>query len=502
MSKTISLKNITQSFTERIILNNADFKCADNEKICIVGENGAGKSTLLKIFSGNMIPTAGSVERSSHLRCHYVSQEFDKSDFDLTIKEYISQKSGPAFFKKVFNLGNTLGFDLEKFQDKTCASLSGGQQKILALSVGVALMPDFLLLDEPENHLDIVSRLELINLLREYRGGILFVSHDRLIIDAVADKVAEVADGKIHISEGGYQEYIDNRLSRIAGLQRSYDAEAKRIKSLETAVRILHKQAFRGKNTSMYHNRKDELQELKEKHTSSRPDDRKTKIILKSNNDKIHSGKLLCRIEKGRFTYDPTIGDTFRNLNLDIRSGNHIVLLGRNGSGKSTLLKCLNGTLPLSGGDIKWADNISRAYFDQHSEFDPEQTPVEIVMAQMNCDDERARSILGLMRFSKEKMTTLIKNLSGGERMRVRFALVFGTNPDFLILDEPTNHLDEITWEILLGACNASKSTILLVTHDYEFIESLESKVFWLIHKQTVQERHKDLEQLIEEIKS
>ncbi len=502
MSKTISLKNITQQFAERTILDEASFKCTDTEKICIVGENGAGKSTLLKIISGVLEPTEGTVERNAHLRCHYIPQEFDKADFPLTIEAYITKYAGLNLFKKTFETGVTLGFNLEKAKDKECSFLSGGQQKILALSVGIALAPEFLLMDEPENHLDIVSRLELMSLLGNYRGGVLFVSHDRMMIDAVADKVAEVAQGKIHISEGGYQDYIDSRLARIGGMQRAYDTESKRIKSLESAMHILQKQAFRGKNTSMYHKRMDELNALKQKHNDGlRPDDRKTKISLSQTNEKIHAGKLLCRMEKGRFAYEGAPSDTFRNVSLDVRSGKHVILLGRNGSGKSTFLKCLTDNLPLSEGNVKWAEGITHAYFDQHAEFDPEQTPIEVVMHQMHCDDEKARSILGLMRFSKEKGNTPIKSLSGGERMRVRFSLVFASNPDFLILDEPTNHLDEVTWEILLEACNASKSTILLVTHDYEFIESLDNKVFWVINKHMIQERHKDLEQLIDEMR-
>lgn len=489
-------------FAERIILDEAFFTCADNEKICIVGENGAGKSTLLKIISGVLAPTEGMVVRSAHLRCHYVPQEFHKEDLSMTIESYITKYAGLSLFKKVFSTGITLGFNLEKAKDTECRLLSGGQQKILALSVGIALSPEFLLIDEPENHLDIVSRIELVSLLGSYRGGVLFVSHDRIMIDAIADKVAEVAQGNIHISEGGYQDYLATRLLRIGGMQRAYDTESKRIKSLESAMHILQKQAFRGKNTSMYHRRMDELNALKQKHKSEfRPDDKKTEIRLTQTNEKIHNGKLLCRMEKGRFVYDHASGDTFRNVSLEVRSGKHVILLGRNGSGKSTFLKCLTKNLPLTDGSIRWADGISYAYFDQHAEFDPHKTPLEVVIDQMHCTDEKARSILGLMRFSKEKCDTPISSLSGGERMRVRFSLVFGMNPDFLILDEPTNHLDGVTWEILLAACNASKSTILLVTHDYEFIESLNNKVFWVINKRTIVERHKELNELIDEMR-
>ncbi len=503
MTKTISLKNITQLFFEKSILEGVSFKFTDQERICIVGDNGTGKSTLLKIISGTIEQTSGTVEKNGHIRAHYVPQEFGDENLDISIEEYIKKYATPALFKKVFQTGFVLGYNLEAALDKNCRFLSGGQQKILALSVGLAVAPDFLLLDEPENHLDIVSRLELTKLLAGYRGGILFVSHDRLMIDAVATKVAEVVNKKVYLSEGGYQDYIDNRLSRIAGLQRSFDKDSKRISQLKAMMPILEAKAFRGKEVSSYLKRKAELNELKEKQKEEpRADDRRTKIRLNHKGADFHGGKLLCRIENARFRYDGNKGDIFKNINLELRTGTHIVLLGRNGSGKSTFLNALTNTKPLTEGSIVWAEDLKTSYFDQHAQFDGKKTPLEVVTAKLSCPDEKGRAALGAMKFDADKMDTPIAMLSGGERMRIRFALVFGTNPDFIVLDEPTNHLDEVTWQILLDACNASKSTILLVTHDYEFINEFKSKVFWLIKNQSIKERHKDLEEIIEELRS
>lgn len=502
MLKTISLKNISQSFLERTILDGASLRFAEGERLCIVGENGAGKSTLLKIISGAIEPTKGSVERNGHIRTHYVPQEYSKENLSKRVREYIATNAGITLSQKVYKFGKILGFSLEQVLDKQCHELSGGQQKILALSVGLAVAPDFLLLDEPENHLDIVSRKELIKLLQEYRGGILFVSHDRTMIDNIAEKAVEILKGKAYVSEGGYQDYIDSKLSRIAGMQRSYDAESKRIKQLKNAMGILEAKAFRGKEVSAYLKAKAELQELKQKHKEEgRPEDKKTKIVLKQTESGLHKGKLLCRIDGLSFLYQGQKADTLRSVDLEIRTGEHIVLLGRNGSGKSTFLKCLTGILPPREGSVTWAEGVTRAYFDQHAEFAPDKTPTEIVGVELAIPDQKARTILGMMKFSKEKMETPIKDLSGGERMRVRFALVFGVNPDFIIFDEPTNHLDEVTWEILLEACNSTKSTILLVTHDHEFIDELKSKMFWVLKGQSIKARHVDLEEIIEELK-
>ncbi|MEK7228351.1 MAG: ABC-F family ATP-binding cassette domain-containing protein [Patescibacteria group bacterium] len=503
MVKTISLKNISQSFLERIILSGASLKITEGQKLCIVGENGAGKSTLLKIIAGTLIPTSGSLEKNGHIRTHYVAQEYSKEDLAKTISEYIETNASISLTPKVYRFGKILGYNLEKSVQKHCHELSGGQQKILSLSVGLAVEPDFLLLDEPENHLDIVSRKELVKLIQGYKGGVLFVSHDRIMIDSIADKVVEVAQGKTNISEGGYQDYIDTKLSRIEGMQRVFDTERKRIRQLQSNIGILEAKAFRGKEVSAYQKTKKELDELRSKHKEEgRPEDRKTKVVLQSSSSALHGGKLLCRAENISFRYQGMKGDIINDVSLDIRKGSHIVLLGRNGSGKSTFLKCLTGVLTPKEGSVEWAQGLKTAYFDQHAEFNPNKTAFEIVCEELHVPDQKARTILGMMKFSKDKTEVATKDLSGGERMRIRFALVFGANPDFIIFDEPTNHLDEVTWEILLDACNKTTSTILLVTHDHEFIDELKSKTFWLMKGQQVKERAADLEDLIEELRS
>jgi ATP-binding cassette subfamily F protein 3 len=265
---------------------------------------------------------------------------------------------------------------------------------------------------------------------------------------------------------------------------------------------ILKQKAFRGKEVSAYHKALAEFTELKQKHKDSpRASDKQTKISLQKSSSNLHDGKLLCRITDASFKYEHARGYTFKDVSLEMRSGSHLVLLGRNGSGKSTFLKCLTENQPLTDGTVAWAPNVMRAYFDQHAEFDPEKTALEVVIEQLKVTDQKAKAALGAMKYSSEKMDTKTGNLSGGERMRLRFALVFGAQPDFIILDEPTNNLDEVTWQILLDTCNSTTATILLVTHDYEFINELKNKTFWLIKNQGILERHKDLEEIVEELK-
>lgn len=502
MLKTIVVKSIEYSINERPILQKASFQCTINERLCIFGENGAGKSTLLKILCGEIEPDSGSVQKQGHIRFVYVPQEFDQDFKEKSIENYIENKAGEALYKKVFANGKTLGFNLEKNLEKNCGSLSGGQQKILALSVAFAINPDFILLDEPENHLDIVSRKELINLMAGFNGGIIFISHDRLIIDSIATKIGELAQGIMYITEGDYDDYIEGKMLRIGGLQRSYDAETKRIRQLSKSIVILQQKAFRGKEVSAYRKAKEELDNLKSAHKESgRPEDQKTKIKIATAGQSLHNGKLLWKMKDGAYSYTDSKHRIFGETNLEIRSGNKIVLLGRNGSGKSTFLKCLTGNFSLHNGEVSFAQGISWSYFDQHAEFSPTATPIQIVCEKLSCLETDAQAALGAMKFDLARMKTASGNLSGGERMRIRFAIAFGKKPDLIVLDEPTNHIDEVTWEILLEACKNTKSSILLVTHDYEFIKEFHPTVFWMINDRKIVERYKDLDQLLEEMR-
>jgi ATPase subunit of ABC transporter with duplicated ATPase domains len=503
MIKNLTVKDLTHQFDNTIIFNSISFSIKNNEKICIVGENGAGKSTLLKIINKDILPRDGQIVYNQHIRTHYIPQEFPQQYLQSSVEDFIHAQDGTTLLKKIFQYGTIFNFIIEEFLEFKCASLSGGQQKILMISIGLAKQPDFLLLDEPENHLDIVTRLELVNILQEYRSGILFISHDRLLIDALATKVLEIEKQSIFISEGGYEDYCEARSSRIFGMQKEYDTDIKRIKKLEIMLPILHQKAFRGKDVSMYLQRKEELSLLKSKlKENPRAKDTHAKINLQKNTTGLHHGKLLCKISNIAYQYPNNETKIFYNCSLELRTGNHIVLVGRNGSGKSTFLKTIMGTLQSTQGTVDWAENISITYFDQHAEFDPEKTANQIVDEEINIPNMNTGSILGSMRFTSEKMNSKIKNLSGGERMRLRFALTFIKQPDVIILDEPTNHLDETTWQVLLETCNTTQSTIILVTHDYEFIQKIDNKIFWVIHRQEIKERHKDLDIILEELQT
>jgi ATPase subunit of ABC transporter with duplicated ATPase domains len=466
--------------------------------MALFGENGAGKSTLMKIINNDISDYDGEVLKTGHVRVFYVHQEFQEKNYQKTILEFIKELGNNSIINKVFSNGNDLGYDLESNCNKKCNELSGGQQKILHLSVALATNPDYLLLDEPENHLDIVSRKVLIEKLQEFDGGIIFISHDRFLIDSLATKVGELYNGVLHLSEGGYDKYLETKNIRVESIQRKYKTEEKRIKQLEKTHNILKKSAHRGRNIPLFRRIEAELFELKEKHSSGQYHENVDKIKINIEKEGLHSGKLLVRFSNASFSYGDI--NIFKNTNVEFRSGNKIALLGRNGSGKSTFLKCLIGELNITNGKRVVGENIKISYFDQHSSFEKGVTALDIVSNKLDLTNDVAKKHLGQYRFDFDRMLQKIENLSGGEKMRVRLALSFGLKPDLLVLDEPTNHIDEVTWEVLLDAIKNFQGSILLVSHDYEFIQEFEPDLFWMFQKKEVVERYKTLDELLGEL--
>lgn len=500
MQKTISLKHVSVEFGTKTVLDDVTFSLTVPERACVVGENGEGKSTLLRLIAGTVEIASGTIHKSNGARAYYVPQEFLEKYMASTAREFILAEAGHTMYGKVEEITKALGLRLPAYADQSCSLLSGGQQKILALAVGVALRPDFLLLDEPENHLDIVTRKKLLAILSDFPNALLCISHDRYVIDVLANKVIEIAKGKLFISEGGYADYRASRLRRIEGKQRVFDTEVKRITQLEKAYIIAKQKAYRGKDTAAYHRIKEELGDLKQDHKENkRAKDEFTKIKMASSATELHTSKLLVKAEDVTYCY-PGKKSLFKKLSFEIRVGENIVLLGRNGSGKSTLLKLLQGTLKPESGAITWAPGIKAHFFDQHMAFNPALSARQVVEDHYGCSAERARAILGTVKFDLDRMERPLESLSGGERMRLKFAIVFGMNPDVIVLDEPTNHVDITTWDILLDQCNSTKATLILVSHDEEFIEKLDSKLFFVLSKSEFRVRHKSLDHLLEEL--
>lgn len=305
MPKNISIKNLSVVFPDKVVLDEVSLGVVVPEKICVVGENGAGKSTLLKVIAGAHEPSDRQVIIGKGVQTFYMPQEFPTVDFSKTVEEFIKTNTTPALFNKVLIFSEQIGLKLTPILNQECRLLSGGQQKILSLATALANNPDFLLLDEPENHLDIVARQELMALLSEYKNSIIFISHDRSLMNTIAEKVIEISKGELFVSEGGYESYLTSRQNRIGSLQRTFDSEEKRIKQLEKALIVLGKKAFRGKDVALYNARKRELEAIKQAHkTTPRARDEFTKIKLRDTKSRLPKRQVTtpCRKLKTYFS--------------------------------------------------------------------------------------------------------------------------------------------------------------------------------------------------------
>ncbi len=497
--KSISLKHVTVDFGKRVVLEDVSLTINEGERVSVVGENGGGKSTLMRVMMGEIEASEGEVHITKGLRTFYVSQEFPKEALGQTVLEYFTETAGHTLIGKAKEFASLLGMKSAVFE-KRCKELSGGQQKIIQISVGLAQNPDFLLLDEPENHLDIVTRRALLTALKGFRNGLVIISHDRAVIDTLTRRVVAVELGHVYISDGGYAGYKKARALRVESAQRDFDEEVKRIDKLEKALVIAHQKAIRGKETAAYHKIKDEITALKQKHkVEKRATDEFTAIRIKDSTSNLHAQKRILAVKDVSFGFRPG-SPLFKNLSFEIYRGPHVVILGRNGSGKSTLLSLLSGVRAPQSGVAEWSPGLSVRYLEQHTTFDEKLSAREVVENHFHVFAEAARRILGSVKFDTDRMDRPLASLSGGERMRLKFALVFGENPDVIILDEPTNHIDITTWDILLEQCNETRATILLVTHDEEFIRELKHKRFYVLSKQTLVERHKTLDELLDEL--
>ncbi len=498
----MTLKNIAFWYDEdHPLFEEVSFKIIKNDRLVIVGENGAGKSTLLQIIAGLIEPEEGNVHTDPGVRMLYVFQEFD--GHNELIRDYI--------IKRTKNVGAAMacaaqfGFDANKYPvDSTfCKNLSGGQQKALQLSCAFVEEPSILLLDEPENHLDIIARKHLIEKIRSFPGAVVLISHDQTTLSTVVNRTIEIIDQQMFLTNGGYEEYKIARQRRVEAAVRDKKSMVKKASEMQDALVIMHQKAFRGKSTGDYRARKAELAELKEtlKNTKPPSGDQAKKLGGKITAEDRSEGRFIWESDELRYRYDGSNADAFRSDELSIRFGDRIGLVGRNGAGKSTLVNTLTNKLTPTHGTVRWAPDISYEMFNQHMHLPEDQNTVQVVRDERNCSEEEAFRILGQAKLSNKILSKLkVRDLSGGQRMRLRFALAFSRPLDLIILDEPTNNLDESTLEILKNLINDFPGAVLIITHDRAFMEQLDLHKFWYITGNTVHETYKDLSDILKEM--
>jgi ATP-binding cassette subfamily F protein 3 len=371
-----------------------------------------------------------------------------------------------------------LGLNEADFNNKV-ANLSGGQQKLVGLAKLLITQPRLLLLDEPDNHLDLSGKAFLERTINEYHGAVVIVSHDRYLLDHVVDEIAELETGRITTWPGTYSEYAFEKEIRLARQQQLYDVQQREIGRLQAAAKQLLMWGRQYDNEKFIKRGKAILGRIEKIDRIDRPVLEPRRLDLQINGWR-GSNKVL-EITSLAKVFEPAQGYLFDQLNLLIRHGERVGLVGPNGAGKSVLLKMILGEVPLDRGEIVVGPSISIGYYDQqHETLDRDQTLIDLIRHAKECSEGAAVAFLLKFLFTYEQCRQQISDLSGGERSRLQLALLMLSGANFLLLDEPTNNLDIASAEVLEDTLQNFEGTVLCVSHDRYFLDRMASRIMEL----------------------
>ena len=475
----LSLENITHSYTERKLFDEASFYLHEGEKVGIIGINGTGKSTLLKIMAGLEIPDEGQVIKAANMMIHYLPQNpiFNEEDTVLeSVQNMIHHHANEDELVKAKAMMTRLG--ITDFEQKT-SELSGGQRKRLAL-VSVLITPcDILILDEPTNHLDSEMAEWLENQLRGFRGALVMVTHDRYFLDSVTNRIIELDKGKIYSYNEKYSGFLERKAEREASAKAS---ERKRQSILRKEIEWMQRGA-RARSTKQkahiqrYENLKNQKGIVQDE-----------KIELSS--IKSRMGKTTIELENISKAYDCKV--LLNDFSYNFLKGDRVGFVGKNGCGKTTLMKIIDGRIEPDSGSVNIGQTIKIGYYTQELENNKEAG-----IAYMNPDDrvidyikntaEFVRTEEGLVSasvmlerflFEPSQQYSKIEKLSGGEKRRLNLLRVLMEAPNVLILDEPTNDLDIETMTILEDYLDSFDGIVITVSHDRYFLDRVVRRIF------------------------
>lgn len=509
----LTVQGLKKAFGGNAVLKDVSFTLQNGQRMGLVGVNGCGKTTLLRILAGKEREDEGTVSLLKGLRVGYMEQQFSLTP-GRTVFEEMQAVYEPVFALEerlraiekemesardeaaLRRLGDTyarlsdqfeksdgyawrsliqgvllgLGFSRDQF-DQPARVLSGGELTRLSLAKLLLQKPDLLLLDEPTNHLDLSALEWLEEYLNDYKGTVMVVSHDRYFLDHVCTHMTELLLGHAEQYDGNYSVYMKERAQRFEIRLRAWEQQQKLI-AREEAIIARYKSFNREKSIKAAESREKRLEKIER---LERPEDeRQVRFRFEA---KRRTGEDVLSIRDLKKSYG---GRTlFSHVNLNLRAGDRVALLGPNGIGKTTLLKCLMGLETPDAGFVRWGANVDTGYYDQKQEsLHPEKTVLDEVWdAFPKLEQSQVRGALGLFLFSGEDVFMPIRTLSGGEKGRVALTKLMLRQDNFLLLDEPTNHLDMDSREVLEDAIEQFEGTILAVSHDRYFINRFATKV-------------------------
>ena len=503
MAPLIRFDAVSVAFGEQEILTDATFTIEPGERVCLVGRNGAGKSTTLKLITGTQEPDHGTVERPGNLRLSLLDQNLAEES-ETSVRDFVAlgmahQLERIAEFQRLSVLGmpdsatarrietlqreidagggwsidvrvSTLVSELGLPAERRMNELSGGWRRRVALAQALVSNPELLLLDEPTNHLDISTIEWLEDAVRRHPGAVLFVTHDRSFVENVATRIVDIDRGKLRSWPGGYADFLEQKAKSNAEEDRQNALFDKKLAEEEVWVR----KGVKARQTRN-EGRVRALEELREVRAQRIKRPRTARIVI--NESQELSGRKVIDARNVTHGYDGR--PLLKDFSLRVMRGDRIGIIGNNGVGKSTLLRILLGEITPESGSVKLGTNLEIAYFDQlRRDLDPTKTVAEVIgdgrdYVLVQGQKKHVVTYLTDFLFSAKRALTPIAALSGGERNRVILAKLFARAANLLVLDEPTNDLDVETLEALEDRLAEYDGTVILVSHDRYFLDSV-----------------------------
>ncbi len=517
-----SLNNIAKYYGANKIFENISFELKSNERVGLIGQNGTGKTSLMKVLTGQEEYQEGEIFFRKDIKIGYLDQIFNY-DNEITVIEILEsafqnikeirkqmrkleiemaeltdnelEKSMERYSLLLEEYEEKGGYDIdmeinmvceglniiESFRNRKFVELSGGEQTRIGLGKLLLEKPDLLLMDEPTNHLDIESIEWLEGFLQSYAGTVLIISHDRVFLDKVVNRIIELEPRKANIYEGNYSYYLEEKDRRFTQEYNAYKNQQKKIEQMERQIERYRIWGKMRDSDKMYVRAKELEKRLDKIDVLDRPDMDSRKMRL--NQDTVErSGKRVLDIENLSKSFNEKA--LFMNVDISIFYQDRICIMGANGSGKSTLLKIILGDIEPDSGTVKLGASLKIGYLPQNVSFENEDISIlDYFMNKHKLTNGEARSELAKVLFLRDDVLKRIKMLSGGEKSRLKLASLLFEKVNFMILDEPTNHLDIDSREVLEYTLLNYSGTILFVSHDRYFVDKIADKIMILKDK-------------------